>query len=67
MSFSPIPIVTAGAKHVHADGLMVTASDSSVGMFIEFADIDAMKVAADVEREFQRRQGKPARTLEVVR
>jgi hypothetical protein len=65
MPFQRIPIVQAGVKSIHADGLMVTATDSSVGMYFTFDDVDAMKVAADFERSQQRREGR--RGLEVVR
>jgi len=63
--FTRIPIVKAGVKSVHADGLMVTAADSSVGMYFTFDDIDAMKVAADIERAHQVREGRGG--LEVVK
>lgn len=56
--FTRIPLVMAGSKQIHADGLMVTASDSSVGMYFTFDDIDAMKVAADAERLLQVREGR---------
>lgn len=56
--FTTIPIVKAGTIHVHADGIMLTAADSSVGMFVDFAQIDAAKIAADVERAQQVREGR---------
>lgn len=76
--FTKIPIVLAGAKHLHADGLMVTsqrgneftAPDGLVGMYLTFDDIDAIKVAADAERRLQVEQGRrpaAAPKLAVVR
>lgn len=59
--FTKIPLVTAGEKILKADGITVAskptetfeAPDGSVGMFFTFDDIDAMKVAADHERDLQ--------------
>lgn len=64
--FTKIPLVSAGVKHVNADGLIVTskptatfeAPDGTVGMYFTFDDIDAMKVAADAERRQQVSEGR---------
>lgn len=60
MSFTPIPITSAGRMHVHADGVMVSAADGSVGMFFSFDAVDALKVVADSERRLQVSEGRLA-------